>query len=283
MSKKDTKNRIRTKPTLNFPKWLTIVASSVGVLSTLTLLSLTFAPLIAASTKTKVISKTIDFDCEDEFGNFILPIQDNYVSLKIRKSHCLGNTLSQGTISVCKKDSYFKTFSSEIKESKYDGFFTVKVKTASYDEGYELYKLNAENTLYYTSLAKEETENNISKIRELLESTTEETTKPQKILSSEKIGSEESFFFVFADEVDTPFLNLSQYLYVTSGLNNFYYCSDFKNYGKDKNVFYGYSQLDSISEVLIPVLIRAYGGVFTNQYVGNQSIIKFLEKEYEVK
>ena len=283
MNKEGTTKHIHTKPTLSFPKWLTIVASSVGVLSTLTLFGLTFVPIVSTLTSQKNASDIIDFDCEDEFGNFVLPIQENYVSLKIRKSHCLGNTLSPGTISICKRDTFFKTLSSEIKESKFPGFYTVKIKTSSYDEGFELYKLNAENILFYASLTKENLENNISGIRVLLEKTESETNKPQKILSSDTISKEESFYFVFSDEVDTPFVNLSQYLYVTTNLNNFYYCSDFENYGKDKNTFYGYSSLANVSEMSVPVLLRAYGGIFTNQYVGNQSIIKFLEKEYEVK
>lgn len=284
MNKKDTKNRIRAKPTLNFPKWLTIVASSVGVLSTLTLLGLTFGPVIYAASKKEVVSETVDFDCEDKFGNFVLPIQDAYVSVKVKKTHCLGGNLNNGTLSIYKKDVFYKTYSTEVKESKYPGFFTLKIKTASYNEGYEIYSKNAANELYYGSFTQEYMDANIEKVRTLIQNTEAEKIKPTIISETEEITKEESYFFVFENETDISFEHLSQYLYVTSNLNNFYYCSDYSKFNSDGSVyFYGKTKIEDVAENFLPVLLRSYNGSFTNQYVGKQSIIKFLEKEYEVQ
>ena len=283
MSKKDTKNRIRTKPTLNFPKWLTIVASSVGVFSTLTLFGVVTVPLIASSIKKTISSTSVDFECEDEYGNFILPIQEDFVSIKIRKSHCLGGKISSGTISIFKKDLFYKTSSAKVKESKYDGFYTVEIKTGSYNEGNDIYTLNAENSLFFTSMDQSDSENHIAEIRDLIETTKNEPTRPSQILETEEISSEESYYFVFPNETDYDFKNLSQYLYVTSNLTNFYYCSDFSHGNSNENSYYGKTKISDIREITVPVLIRAYNGKFVNQYSTIRPIIKFLEMEYEVK
>lgn len=270
----------RTKPTLNYPSFLKYIFFGIGFISFLGAAIFASFPLFLG--KAGDSNVVIDVPVIDEDGNFVLPIQEKYVYLKIKRSHCYANNLVSGSLTLFEKDVQKSTYSCESFSSKFENFLSVKITTSSYTEGFNLYKENAKGKLFYISKDAVEAKNYVTDIKELVRNNVSEQIVPNAIDSDTVLlGEKEKYIFVLKNTSDIEYEKISQYLYFTSEKENFYLYTN-ENLPQDKQDIIGKSKMSEISvqSDSFPLLIKSENGKYTYFYSKQQEIIKFLEILY---